>query len=277
MNFSFSKLVKAASINAAFLFCFSAAALPNSFDNVRNKASELLAQKKKDQALRLIISYSRTERSRPYKKEAGELLFLAAQTFLTKEAQEEYEVSLNATLDNDKIALKAADRCLAIEPQNLDCLIQRARCDYRLKNEKSFGGDIAKIREILSNTQYDALFALLLEKNEEDFKNKQVGLVLNDKMPEIMFIFTLMELDRSFLAKNYSLAKDIVIQLEKNNPDWPDLIFYKNKLNLESEEEQAKSSPELLAAYSSKCKSISKSAARKFRYDFELCMRGAKQ
>ena len=68
----------------------------------------------------------------------------------------------------------------------------------------------------------------------------------------------------------------IVHALDFESVDTLRLACYKNKLNLESEEEQTKSSPEHLAAYNSKCKNITKSAARKYRYDFELCIRGAK-
>lgn len=269
-------MFKAASINAAFLFSISAVALPNSFENVRNKAAELLSLKKKDQALRLIVSYSRTERSRPFKKETADLLFLAAQTFLSKEAQEEYEASLNATLENEKVAIKAVDRCVALEPLNLDCHIQSARLAYRSKNEKAFKAAIVKIRELLTNSHYESLFGHFLEKNTPNFKNRQINLNLNNRATERMFPFILLELDRSFSAKNFSRAKDIMTYLENNFPEWPDLTFYKNRLNLESEENPSKISSELLAAYNSKCKSITKSVSRKFRYDFEICARGDK-
>lgn len=276
MIFSFSNFIKTASINAVFLFSGHALAIPNSYENIKNKAAELLAQKKKDQALRLIISYSRTDRSKNYKKETGELLYLAAQTFLSKEAQEEYESSLNATLDNEKNAQKSVERCLNLEPQNLDCQIQKARLAYRSKNDRVFKATIATIRDLLANSFYEPLFGLFLEKKDADFKNRQIFSGQNESLPENMFGFVLLELDRCFAVKNFSRAKDILISLEKSFSDWPDLLYYKHRLNAESEEDPAKISSELLAAYASKCKSITKSASRKYRYDFELCIRGVK-
>lgn len=236
----------------------------------------MLSQKKKDQALQLIINYSLTDKSHSSKNETGDLLFLAGQTFLTKEAQEEYENSLNLTLENEKAALKAAEHCLGLEPQNLDCMIQKARLNYRAKNEKNFKASIGKVRDLLESTNFEKLFGLLLEKNEPEFKNQQSLVSLSDAGSEHMLTFVLLELDRCFAAKNYSRAKDLITTLEKIYSDWPDLLYYKNKLNIESEEDSAKSGGELLSAYASKCKSITKSAARKYRYDFELCARGGK-
>ena len=276
MNCSIVNILKAACISAAFFFCESSLALPNSYDNVKNKAAELLAQKKKSQALQLIINFSKTDRSKPFKNETSDLLFLAAQSFLSKEAQEEYESSLNFTLENEKSSLKAAERCLALEPQNLDCVIQKARLAYRSRNEKLFKNTILQIKELLANSNYENLYGLYLERNDPEFKNKQILPALNDSLPERLFGFVLLELERCFTAKNFSRAKDVLLYLEKNYPDWPDLVFYKNKLNVESEEDPAKISTELMAAYASKCKSITKSMARKFRYDFDLCNRGGK-
>src|ERR1043165_7559080 len=126
MNCFCFKNLKAAFMYAAFLFLTPAQSAPiSSLDNIKNKTGELLSLKQKDKAIQLVINYSKTERSRSYRVEAGELLFNIGQSFLTKEAQEEYETSLNDTLENPKRALKTAESCLKLDPQNLDCLIQK--------------------------------------------------------------------------------------------------------------------------------------------------------
>ena len=44
-----------------------------------------------------------------------------------------------------------------------------------------------------------------------------------------------LELDRSFAAKNFSRAKDVIQFFEKNFSDWPDIIYYKQKIEFESD------------------------------------------
>ena len=93
MNCNFTKFKKAALINAAFLFLAapSFAKPVDSIDNIRNKTGELLALKQKDKAIQLILNYLKTERSRAYRSEASELLFDLGQSFMAREAQQEYE------------------------------------------------------------------------------------------------------------------------------------------------------------------------------------------
>jgi len=110
MNCFCFKNLKAASLNAAFLFLLPVHAdTITSFENIKNKSAELLSLKQKEKAIQLVINYSKTERSRAYRVEAGELLFNIGQSFLTKEAQEEYETSLNETLENEKKSIKSAE------------------------------------------------------------------------------------------------------------------------------------------------------------------------
>ncbi|MGZ3725206.1 MAG: hypothetical protein ACXWQQ_05375 [Pseudobdellovibrio sp.] len=275
MNCSFTKILKAAISIAAFLF-FQPAQAISSLDNIKNKSAELLALHQKDKAIQLIINYSGTERSKAYKAEASELLFNVAQSFMSLEAQEEYESSVNDTLDNEKNSLKAAERCLKIEAQNLSCLIQQARIYYRLKNDKNLASTVNDIKALLVNSSYENLFQLFVDHSSPDFKNKQIIGVLPTQPNDRTLFYVILETDRSFEAKNYSRAREVLTYAEKNYPDWPDLAFYKNRLNIESSEKQAKPDDDLISLYSNKCKSISHSLARKYRYDFELCSRGKK-
>jgi hypothetical protein len=277
MNCFCFKNLKAASLNAAFLFLIPVhAETVSSLENIKNKTAELLSLKQKEKAIQLVINYSKTERSRAYRVEAGELLFSIGQSFLTKEAQEEYETSLNETLDNEKKAYKAAESCLKLDPQNLDCLIQKARMAYREKNKKNFDATIEEIKSQLAGSSYESMFQLFLDRGDADFKNKQVINLLPAQPGERTLFYLIFELERSFEAKNYSRAREVLTYCEKHYAGWPDLAFYKNRLNNESSEKLQKSEDDLLNIYSNKCKSISHSAARKFRYDFDLCNRGKK-
>ena len=275
MNCNFTKFKKAALINAAFLFLAapSFAKPVDSIDNIRNKTGELLALKQKDKAIQLILNYLKTERSRAYRSEASELLFDLGQSFLAREAQQEYETSLIDTLDNEKKSYKAAEACLKLEPQNLDCLIQRARLSYRSNSLKNFNLQIEEVKNLLTQSTYEGLFVLFLDRQSNDFKEKQILTSLPATPNESTLFYVIFELDRSFQAKNYSRAKEVINYAEKNYQDWPDLAFYKNRLNIESAENGAKTSDELLTLYTNKCKNLARSLVRKYRYDFDLCRR----
>ncbi len=275
MNCNFTKFKKAALINAAFLFLAapSFAKPVDSIDNIRNKTGELLALKQKDKAIQLILNYLKTERSRAYRSEASELLFDLGQSFMAREAQQEYETSLIDTLDNEKKSYKAAEACLKLEPQNLDCLIQRARLSYRSNSLKNFNLQIEEVKNLLTQSTYEGLFVLFLDRQSNDFKEKQILTSLPATPNERTLFYVIFELDRSFQAKNYSRAKEVINYAEKNYQDWPDLAFYKNRLNIESAENGAKTSDELLTLYTNKCKNLARSLVRKYRYDFDLCRR----
>ena len=277
MNCFCFKNLKAAFLHAAFLFVVPAQAVPiSSIDNIKNKTAELLALKQKDKAIQLVINYSKTERSRAFRVEAGDLLFNIGQSFLTKEAQEEYESSINDTMENEKRSMKEAENCLRLDPQNLDCLIQKARLQFRERNKKNLAATIETIKAQVYGSAYEYLFQLFLDLNGPDFKNKQIINVLPAQPNDRTLFYLIFEIERSFAAKNYSRAREVLLYCEKHYSTWPDLAYYKDRLNNESSEKLQKPEDDLLNIYVNKCKSISHSAARKFRYDFDLCNRGKK-
>lgn len=277
MNCNSLKILKAACISAAFLFSTQAfSAPPASFDSIKQKVMELLLQKKKSQAIQLILNYNKTDLARGHKAEASDLLLKVALQFISKDAQDAYENSLNLTLENPKDALKSNEQCLSADPQQLDCLIQKVRLQMRNKSMKAAVTSIAEIKELVPSSKYENWLETLSLKGEAEFKNKQIIKNIPDKANEDMLGLLILELDRSFMAKNYSRAKDLIIYFDKNYSEWPDLVFYKYKLDSESAEEKTKPNVEnnqQLTFYSNKCKSLSKTLSRKYRYDIDLCAR----
>lgn len=280
MNCKFLKTLKVASLCATFLFNLTSYAEDSAFDGIKQKATELLLQKKKSQALQLLANYIKSDISYNSKEEAIEFSVKIAQKFIFREAQEAYENSINLTLDNPKEAIKNNDKCLLVEPQQLECLIQKTRLLFRSKNSRGAEEIVAQIKELVPRSKFENWLELTLLKDRAEFKNKQIIKSIPDKNVETSLGLILLELDRCFLAKNYSRAKDLISYFEKNYSDWPDLLFYKYKIDLESTEEKQKIDPdsnlEPLALYFNKCKSLNKTTARKFRYDFELCARRIK-
>ncbi len=273
-----SHFKKAAIINAAFFIFVSSAgarAISTSFESVRTKATNLLIQKQKKQALQVVANYMQNESNKNSVSEASEFMLTLAQTFISKDAQEAYESSINFTLDNPKESLQAIEICLQLEPQNSDCLIQKLRLAVRAKNKTLIERTHIQITQAVPNTSADTFTTLIIKKDETDFKTKNFVKRLIDKPGDEDFVLTVLELDRAFDAKNFSRAKDVIQYLEKHFSDWPDILYYKQKIDLESVENKIVHSTEINTLYAAKCKSLSKSTARKYRYDFELCARGS--
>lgn len=277
---SYSKCKKAAAICAAFLF-LSPAVFANkgenitTFNGVRQKATELLIQKKKAQALQLVANYMRTQSGQPHRAEASELLVTIAQKFILREAQEAYENSLNSTLENPKESWRTTEQCLNLEPLQLDCLIQKLRLQLRAKNPKGAGETFQEIRGHVPGSRIEQWLGLLLQQGSPEFKDKQILKLLPDNGSEETMALAILELERAFAAKNYSRAKDLILFFEKRHADWPEIIFYKQKIDAESSESISGVSAEQVLVYKNKCKSLNKTTARKFRYDVHLCLRGA--
>lgn len=265
---------KAAAQVAAFLFfSSSAAANVTSFESVRKKSIELLVQKKKPQALQLLQNYTKTNAGQAYKAEAGQLLLSLARKFMTREAQEAYENSLNLTLENPKEALKNILQCLQLEPEQSDCHIQRVRLQFMANNQREFDAALAEAKELIAGTINEQWLLLWPAQATPDFKSKQIMRYLPEKSGDDEFVLVIHEIERAFKAKNYSRAKDVIKYLEKHYADWPDLLYYQYRIDAESAEDRQSVAAEPLQLYTSRCKSLSKSQVRKYRYDFNLCLR----
>lgn len=279
---SYFRNKKAAAICAAFLFSASpllASKKENAltFSEVRQKAVALLLQKKKDQALKLVSDYSKTPAGAAHRAEATELSVTLAQKFIARDAQEAYENSINMTLENPKEAWRSNEQCLNLEPYQLDCLIQKMRLHLRAKNTKGATEVYQQIRELVPGSRVELWLGLQLQQQEgaADFKSKQIIKSIPDSSGEEAMVLAILELERAFLAKNYSRAKDLISYFEKKHADWPEIIFYKQKIDAESSEPIGGASAEQILVYKNKCKSLNKTIARKFRYDINLCVRGA--
>lgn len=274
-----SILVKKAAflIAAFFISSFSVSAYAaDSLDEVKKDASQLLLKKQKAEAIQAVAKFLKNEGNKAQYTEAYEFLVKVSQTFLSKEAQEAYEGSLNATLDSSKEAQKLVDTCLQLEPNNIDCLVQKIRLCYRQKDRYMSEKYFKLLSDQAKGTTLHNWVDLFLQKDQygSGFKDKSFLKRFLDRPSEEGFVFTVLEIERSFQAKNFSRARSGIETLEKCFPEYPENIYFKQKLDVDSSEEKSPGATENNVMYLTKCKSLTKSMARKFRYDFDLCQRG---
>jgi len=276
-----SNLTKKAAVLIAAFFMLHRPSLAlaketiESFDELKKTSSQLLLKKQKAEALAVINKFLKNENNHKSFNEANEFLVKASQTFLSKEAQDAYEGSVNATLDNVKESQRLIDVCLGLEPDNIDCIVQKIRLSFREKNRYFTEKYLKILMDIAKTTTTYYWVDQIIEKENpgSGFKDKSFVKVFSNKANEENFILTVLEIERSFAAKNFSRAKSGIEFLEKNYPDYPENIYFKQKLDVDSSEEKTATTDGGIL-YSTKCKSLSKTMSRKFRYDFELCMRG---
>ena len=281
MNLEVKLILKAAAKTAAFfIFILSLLAVnrpktaDTNLDGVKKRVINLLIQKQKKQALSTINNYLTTETNKTALKEAREFRMQIAKKFLTKEAQEFYEMSINLSLDNPKEAKKNNDECLALDPDQLDCLIQQLRLSFRSKKKKATEPeDLEKLSRYFDAAEFNWI-KVSVEKNSPDFKNLNFYRQETVSLTEEKLVLAILETDRAMAAKNFSRAKEVLSVISVEHSDWPDLIHFKNRIDFESSENKSLSPPDLQNQYVNKCKSLSKSIVRKYRYDFELCQRG---
>lgn len=250
---------------------------------VEKKAINLLIQKQKKQALAALTDFIQNENNKNLISEARDFRQNLAKKFPTKEIQESYETSLILTIDNPKEAKKNNEDCLFSDPENLDCLIQRIRLLYREnrkrlienseleKTTKYFESNDSNWVKLATeqNIVQNPANKNLIDMKASYFSKGDLSIASDEKL-----IFTIFEMNRALALKNLSKAREILDRIEKKFADWPDIIYFKTRLGLEASEQSAATNTDLLSQYLNKCKNLSKSTTRKYRYDFDLCLRG---
>lgn len=272
---NFLKLVfKAATIFAAFLFCQSAYSSNTFYQETEKKIISLLLLKQRAQALeiyqKLVTGPIRSEQI----KKAQSLKAQIITTFLSAEAQDNYELASSTYILDNKQASKNLQKCLSLEPENFWCLWLELKIIRANKKNDRFQTSKTKLETLASGlTEFEPLI-LSLDKTTEAFKQLKTDLIKSNEFFEFTFIALVLEFERSIKAKNYSLAKDMLIKLEEKFPSYSDITFMKALLQkLNFVEDTNNSADTQLAIYRKKCKTITPEQSKKYLFDIDYCQR----
>jgi len=112
-----------------------------------------------------------------------------------------------------------------------------------------------------------------LNKNTKEFldlklSTNEVNDIYNSKL-----IYTILEFERSYRVKNYSLATEMLIKIEEMAPDYIDLIIFKNQLALIDTEDDDKKLKKINNIYQKRCQAVTPDIARKYFFDIDFCKR----
>lgn len=170
--------------------------------------------------------------------------------FLKQIAQDLYETAITQLISNSRLSEKNVDKCLETEPLNDQCQFLK----LNIENRKS---------PISNKEALEALRTKILDQDTDHQFYKQVK-----------------ELEKKIEVKNYALARQLLDKLEKDYPDYPDLIMFKRNLNFLSSESDdtptglfQQSDGKAFEIYQKRCESIDPMTIRKYIYDLDFCNR----
>ncbi len=170
--------------------------------------------------------------------------------FLKQTTQDLYETAIAQLIKNSRLSEKNIDKCLETEPLNDQCQFLK----LNIENRKS---PISNIESL------EALRTKILDQEADQQFYKQVK-----------------ELEKKIEVKNYSLARQLLDKLEKDYPDYPDLIIFKRNLNFLSSETDdeptglfQQTNSKAFEIYQKRCESIDPMTIRKYIYDLDFCNR----
>ena len=170
--------------------------------------------------------------------------------FAKQATQDLYETAVAQLIKNTRLSEKNIDKCLETEPSNDQCQFLKLNIENR-KNP------------IADREPLEALRAKILDQDADLQFYKQVK-----------------ELEKKIEIKNYSLARQLLDKLEKDYPDYPDLIMFKRNLNFLSSEADDEptglfhqSGSKAFEIYQKRCESVDPMTIRKYIYDLDFCNR----
>jgi hypothetical protein len=172
-------------------------------------------------------------------------------TIFQKQAtQDLYENAVANLIKDMRLSERNVDKCLEIEPLNDQCQFLR----LNIQNRKSGLDD---------KEQLEVLRTKIIDQDEE-----------------IQLFKLIRDLEKKIEIHNYSFARQILEKLEKDYPDYPDIIIFKMNLNFLSTETDTLlpsffqgNNSKALEIYQKRCESIDPMTIRKYIYDLDFCKR----
>jgi len=240
---------------------------------LKKKTTSLLLLGQKHQAFELIEQWLSAHKDKDgVVAKANELKMLVSTSFLKQESQDYFELASTQTVNQPKEALKNAQKCIAIEIENILCLWVEAKVHNKSNNSK-YTSTVERILALNQNNPLMSKLVTSLNKNTKEFldlklSTNEVNDIYNSKL-----IYTILEFERSYRVKNYSLATEMLIKIEEMAPDYIDLIIFKNQLALIDTEDDDKKLKKINNIYQKRCQAVTPDIARKYFFDIDFCKR----
>lgn len=263
-------------LNTSVLAAANAKAVETSttlLSETKKKVTSLLLLKQREQALDVTNKLLKDNLDPQTKVKIQEIKYLALTTFMSQEAQEYFELAALQSQAEPKNSLKSAQKCLTVDVDNIHCLFAELKAYHQMQQPLKSQVIVEKINLLIDQVPQLETLKLSLDKEKSAFMTASFSSKTKDAFFDRHDLLIL-EFDRSLKAKNYSLARDILVLLEKNYADYPDIIIMKAILDRIAYGAEVMPKLSVLASvHEKKCKSIAKNISRKYFYDLDLCQR----
>lgn len=247
----------------------------NHFNKVKQRILGLLEKNQRVEA-RTVIENELLRNDLDYKNKINALKYNMLHDFLTLAAQDSFETAAPLILIDKKKSLNSLEQCLALEPENLQCLWLELKY-LRRYNFGLFNNKAATYIDTVQDLKPSQLlkYSLLMTLGraaEIPAKMK----ALTPTMTESDVLENIIQFELAISAGNYLRAKEIVNYLSRQYSDYPDVIFMSYQLSILWQEGVGLSESSLerqYEVYKKKCADLPASVARKYFFDISLCVR----
>lgn len=241
-------------------------------DQAKKKITSLLLLKQRSQALDLIQELAKTISTPDLQKKISQLKLVVLSSFLTSDAQDYFELASGQYLSEGKQALKNSQRCLSIDPEHFLC--QWAEAKANSKSNSRYIAFMEKLKTTALDVPELKPLILSLNKAQPEFVNLQLDSSRKNELYDSQILTSILEFDRSLLAKNYLLAKESLDQLQQIAPDYIDIIIMRAQLHRYTyADEPIENLLNVSTVYKKKCEAVSPEIARKYFFDIDFCRR----
>lgn len=265
LNLFFGAAMMAALLSAQNVF---AQARAETYKDIIEKAYNLSLQKDRQQALNILLTALQKETRPQNTIELRKAVNDVGHVFISDKAQQMYETAISLRKSDLTQSLAKLNEALRIESDNLTIVTEMGR--VMIAKGDCSGAQDAVIKQsrmvpydeelkLVSAQAYECLsqwveYGKLYDSNEV-------------KKSPLQKFWLVLEVERYFKIKNFPKAQEIVNNLKKIDPKYPEVSYWSWKLG-----QQAKGpGPEDAQKYVMTCKNISANQYRQYMIDPGLC------
>ncbi|MFN3455570.1 MAG: hypothetical protein ACK41T_11480 [Pseudobdellovibrio sp.] len=243
------------------------------FNEIKNKITSLLLLKQRNQALEQLLDMKIPAENIEIQGKISKLKLNVLTVFFNPEAQDLFEIAASQYINQSKVAIKSAQKCIALEGENLFCLWAEVKALGLDKNQSRYIDFKDKMLAFSKNVPELYPLYLSMDKKSKIFLEYKIDLIKNE-LYDSNVLSAILEYDRAILVKNYSLAKESLMRIQDLAPDYVDLTLMKAKLDLKTYGEESRDKYEkVVEAYKKKCESVPIDVARRYFFDIDFCKR----
>lgn len=270
---SFLKTFKRAAIFAAlFLFCEHSvyAEKTETYKDLIDKAYNLSLQQDRPQAISILVTAMKREsRKAQPPKELTQALEDISTMFYSDKAQQLFETGLSLKASDPALAVSKFNEALRLEPENLSIQTETIRLQIYSNDCAGAQKLIKKIQEINPFNDTIRLHAYQSAICLGAYDQADQPTQIENKKSQNYCFYGAAEIERAYKKAEFNKALDRLTALEAACKQYPELYYWRWKIESELKMKNEKSGLSYIAA----CKKLSAKQVRELAGDPNLCRR----